>query len=114
MATIARPSILCTKCQSTVPWAAHCPHCWAYLEFAGDPPWRPDGEAADEAADESEPETDAQVPEPSTSDATSRANESGELVAGQGATEGLEAVATDQPSPSDPRTADDDARPSSV
>ena len=39
----ARPTILCTKCQSSVPWAAHCPHCWAYLEFAGDPPWRPEG-----------------------------------------------------------------------
>jgi hypothetical protein len=43
MVTQARPSILCTKCHSTVPWAAHCPHCWAYLEFAGNPPWRPEG-----------------------------------------------------------------------
>lgn len=50
MVTQARPSILCTKCHSSVPWGAHCPHCWAYLEFAGDPPWRP--EDLDEGPDE--------------------------------------------------------------
>lgn len=33
--------IRCTTCTSTVPWGPHCPECGAYLEFAGDPPWRP-------------------------------------------------------------------------
>lgn len=34
-------TIRCTTCTSTVPWGPHCPDCGAYLEFAGDPPWRP-------------------------------------------------------------------------
>lgn len=34
-------TIRCTTCTSLVPWAPHCPQCGAYLEFAGDPPWRP-------------------------------------------------------------------------
>lgn len=35
-------TIRCTMCTSTVPWGPHCPECGAYLEFAGDPPWRPE------------------------------------------------------------------------
>lgn len=35
-------TIHCTTCTSTVPWGPHCPECGAYLEFAGDPPWRPE------------------------------------------------------------------------
>lgn len=34
-------TIHCLTCTSTVPWGPHCPECGAYLEFAGDPPWRP-------------------------------------------------------------------------
>jgi len=34
-------TIRCTTCTSTVPWGPHCPECGAYLEFAGNPPWRP-------------------------------------------------------------------------
>lgn len=34
--------IRCMRCDSTVPWGPFCPRCGAYLEFAGDPPWKPD------------------------------------------------------------------------
>ena len=37
-----RPDITCTRCGTVVPWGPYCPHCVAYLEFAGDPPWAPD------------------------------------------------------------------------
>jgi hypothetical protein len=37
-----RPNITCTRCGTVVPWGPYCPHCVAYLEFAGDPPWAPD------------------------------------------------------------------------
>lgn len=39
------PDITCTRCGTVVPWGPYCPHCVAYLEFAGDPPWSPDGPA---------------------------------------------------------------------
>ena len=38
---MAQTTIRCLTCTSTVPWGPHCPECGAYLEFAGDPPWRP-------------------------------------------------------------------------
>lgn len=38
---MAKTTIHCTKCGSTVPWAPHCAACGAYLEFAGEPPWQP-------------------------------------------------------------------------
>jgi len=60
VSTATRPDILCSKCQSTVPWAAHCPHCWAYLEFAGVPPWRPDGFEAGESGDSQEEEWESE------------------------------------------------------
>lgn len=42
MSTEEHPNILCTKCATVVSWRPHCPHCHAYLEFAGVPPWHPD------------------------------------------------------------------------
>jgi hypothetical protein len=42
MSTQEHPNILCTKCATVVSWRPHCPHCHAYLEFAGVPPWHPD------------------------------------------------------------------------
>ncbi len=36
------PDITCTRCGTVVPWGPYCPHCVAYLEFAGEPPWAPD------------------------------------------------------------------------
>lgn len=36
-------TITCQRCATVVPWAPHCPHCSAYLEFHGEPPWSPDG-----------------------------------------------------------------------
>lgn len=38
---MTQTTIRCLTCTSTVPWGPHCPECGAYLEFAGDPPWRP-------------------------------------------------------------------------
>lgn len=40
--THVHPDITCTKCSTVVPWGPHCPHCRAYLEFSGTPPWHPD------------------------------------------------------------------------
>jgi len=37
------PDITCTKCSTVVSWRPHCPHCHAYLEFSGIPPWSPQG-----------------------------------------------------------------------
>jgi len=36
------PDITCTKCSTVVSWRPHCPHCHAYLEFSGIPPWHPE------------------------------------------------------------------------
>lgn len=78
MTTTTGPQIACQRCGTTVPWAPYCPHCSAYLEFAGIPPWSPDGpppapepepgpeasaEAADEAAGSSEPVVEQPVVE---------------------------------------------------
>ena len=41
------PDITCTKCSTVVPWGPHCPHCRAYLEFSGIPPWQPEPPAAE-------------------------------------------------------------------
>lgn len=43
MTTTTGPQIACQRCGTTVPWGPYCPHCSAYLEFAGVPPWSPDG-----------------------------------------------------------------------
>ena len=57
-----RPDITCTRCGTLVPWGPYCPHCVAYLEFAGDPPWAPD---------EPVEEPPAQPPTESTTEAAS-------------------------------------------
>ncbi|MDA0312916.1 MAG: hypothetical protein O2992_12470, partial [Gemmatimonadetes bacterium] len=60
-------TIQCTTCASTVPWGPHCPSCGAYLEFAGDPPWRPAPEGVEplEPTADGTPEADAeQTPAP--------------------------------------------------
>ena len=48
---MTQTTIRCLTCTSTVPWGPHCPECGAYLEFAGDPPWRPTPEGLDPASD---------------------------------------------------------------
>ena len=40
-------TITCTRCGSVVPWGPYCTQCSAYLEFAGQPPWKPDAPAFD-------------------------------------------------------------------
>ena len=62
------PNILCTKCATVVSWRPHCPHCHAYLEFAGVPPWHPDEptEAVVEVESvelKAEPESDLGIPD---------------------------------------------------
>ena len=47
---MTQTTIRCLTCTSTVPWGPHCPECGAYLEFAGDPPWRPTPEGVEPAA----------------------------------------------------------------
>ena len=42
MTTHDHPDITCTKCSTVVSWRPHCPHCHAYLEFSGEPPWHPE------------------------------------------------------------------------
>ena len=42
MTVSMHPDITCTRCGTVVPWGPYCPHCVAYLEFAGEPPWSPD------------------------------------------------------------------------
>lgn len=56
------PQIACQRCGTTVPWGPYCPHCNAYLEFAGIPPWSPQPPVVD--APEAEPEQQADVSEP--------------------------------------------------
>lgn len=48
---MTQTTIRCLTCTSTVPWGPHCPECGAYLEFAGDPPWRPTPEGLDPASE---------------------------------------------------------------
>lgn len=68
MSTQEHPNILCTKCATVVSWRPHCPHCHAYLEFAGVPPWHPDEptEAVVEVESvemKAEPESDLGIPD---------------------------------------------------
>jgi len=67
--TQGQPDITCTKCSTVVPWGPHCPHCRAYLEFSGIPPWHPTdpeehvpvaSETSDEIGDGAEPDEVAQ------------------------------------------------------
>ena len=67
--THGQPDITCTKCSTVVPWGPHCPHCRAYLEFSGIPPWHPTdpeehvpvaAETSDEIGDGAEPDEVAQ------------------------------------------------------
>ena len=67
--TQGQPDITCTKCSTVVPWGPHCPHCRAYLEFSGIPPWHPTdpeehvpvaAETSDEMGDGAEPDEVAQ------------------------------------------------------
>lgn len=57
--TASSAQITCTKCHSVVPWGPYCPRCDAYLEFAGEPAWNPDGPPLIESEPTSEP-----IPEP--------------------------------------------------
>jgi hypothetical protein len=67
--TQGQPDITCTKCSTVVPWGPHCPHCRAYLEFSGIPPWHPTdpeehvpvaAQTSDEIGDGAEPDEVAQ------------------------------------------------------
>ncbi len=68
MSTQEHPNILCTKCATVVPWQPHCPHCFAYLEFAGVPPWAP------------EPPVDPQVPGQLENDAEAEAGSADDMM----------------------------------
>lgn len=69
MTTTTGPQIACQRCGTTVPWGPYCPHCSAYLEFAGVPPWSPDG-PPQEPAPEPTPETTPESMPESTGDGT--------------------------------------------
>lgn len=68
MSRIETRTTTCTRCGTVVPWAPHCPHCSAYLEFSGNPPWTPDvpqvqGPSPRPEADVSGPDASPVVPE---------------------------------------------------
>lgn len=61
-------TITCLRCGTVVPWAPHCPHCSAYLEFHGEPPWLPDSEP--ESVHFVGPRIQAEEPGETSADAT--------------------------------------------
>jgi hypothetical protein len=66
------PDITCTKCSAVVSWRPHCPHCHAYLEFSGNPPWHPE---APKSPTSGEPEDELAAEDPAPSNMSSAGKE---------------------------------------